>query len=993
MDSNMYDEFGNWLGPELGESEDESEEDEQREGAVVDEDDDEWMAEAEARAKVGAEDVDEGMMEGGDEQEEPGTAIVLAEDKKYYPSAEEVYGKDTETLFMDEDAQPLEEPIIAAVKKKSFQVVEKEAIPAHVSPEFLAGMMSTPHLARSVALLGQLHHGKTMLMDMFIEQTHDVNWDMRTSESAMRYTDTRLDEQERKVSIKSVPMSLVMAGASGKSYLFNLMDTPGHIGFSDECTAAIRMADCALIVVDAVEGVMMGTERLIKHAIQERCALCLVISKIDRLIIELKLPPADAYHKLRHILEEVNAMVSIAAPDGSVPELDPLVGNVAFASAAYGFSFTLDSFARLYCDVHGVDTDPVQLSQRLWGDVYYNEATRGFRKKPPPGGADRTFVQFVLDPLYKIYAQIVGEHTVAVERTLAEFGVFLKPAQLKLDVKPLLKIALKQVFGTATGLVDMLAKHAPSAKAATATKVEHIYTGPQDGTLASHMRACDQTGPVCVHVAKLYPKDDCSSFDAFGRVLSGKLEVGQRVRVLGEAYSPDDEEDCCVKEITGLWIYQARYRVPVQSAPAGAWVLIGGIDGSLSKTATLVPEFYEAEDEVFICRPLQFNTQSVIKIATEPLNPSDLPKMVEGLRKINKSYPLAVTKVEESGEHTIMGTSEIFLDSVMKDLRELYSEVEVKVADPVVTFCETVVETSSLKCFAETPNRKNKLTMIAEPLEKGLAEDIEAGNVSTDWPKKKLGDFFQTKYDWDLLAARSVWAFGPDKQGPNVLLDDTLPTEVDKSLLAAVRESVVQGFQWGTREGPLCDEPIRNVKFKILDATIAPEPLNRGGGQIIPTARRVGFSSFLMATPRLMEPIFSVEVQTPADCMSAIFTVLSKRRGHVMADLPKPGTPVYSVKAMLPAIESFGFETDLRYHTQGQAFALSAFDHWAIVPGDPLDKSIVLRPLEPAPAQHLAREFTVKTRRRKGMSEQVSLTRFFDENMLAVFEQEEGLRL
>ena len=65
----------------------------------------------------------------------------------------------------------------------------------------------------------------------------------------------------------------------------------------------------------------------------------------------------------------------------------------------------------------------------------------------------------------------------------------------------------------------------------------------------------------------------------------------------------------------------------------------------------------------------------MVKIATEPLNPSDLPKMVEGLRKINKSYPLAVTKVEESGEHTIMGTGEIFLDSIMKDLRELYSRL------------------------------------------------------------------------------------------------------------------------------------------------------------------------------------------------------------------------------------------------------------------------------------------------------------------------------
>jgi 116 kDa U5 small nuclear ribonucleoprotein component len=74
----------------------------------------------------------------------------------------------------------------------------------------------------------------------------------------------------------------------------------------------------------------------------------------------------------------------------------------------------------------------------------------------------------------------------------------------------------------------------------------------------------------------------------------------------------------------------------------------------------------------------------------------------------------------------------------------------------------------------------------------GLAEDIEEGRVDIGWNRKKLGDFFQTKYDWDLLAARSIWAFGPERAGPNILLDDTLPSEVDKNLLNAVRESIVQ---------------------------------------------------------------------------------------------------------------------------------------------------------------------------------------------------------
>ena len=101
-------------------------------------------------------------------------------------------------------------------------------------------------------------------------------------------------------------------------------------------------------------------------------------------------------------------------------------------------------------------------------------------------------------------------------------------------------------------------------------------------------------------------------------------------------------------------------------------MLLGGIDDTISKTATLVPAMWDTED-VHIFRPLAFTTASVVKIATEPLNPSELPKMVEGLRKINKSYALATTKVEESGEHTILGTGELYLDSLMKDLREMYA--------------------------------------------------------------------------------------------------------------------------------------------------------------------------------------------------------------------------------------------------------------------------------------------------------------------------------
>ncbi|KAL9228778.1 hypothetical protein vseg_004322 [Gypsophila vaccaria] len=982
MDDTLYDEFGNYIGPEIDSdndnpsSSDDSPSDNENNSLSDDgADDKHHRITAAAHGGVSDEDVD--MVENNQ--------VVLAEDKKYYPTAEEVYGDDVETLVMDEDELPLEMPIIKPVKAMNFELGVRDES-TYVSTQFLIGLMSNPNLVRNVALVGHLHHGKTLFMDMLVEQTHHVSTFDTKNEKHMRYTDTRVDEQERRISIKAMPMSLVLEDSNSKSFLVNIMDAPGHVNFSDEMSAALRLADGAVLVVDAAEGVMVNTERAIRHAIQEGLPIVVVINKVDRLITELKLPPKDAYHKLRHTIEIINNHIAAVSSPGNVQVIDPAAGNVCFASATAGWSFTLQSFAKLYVKLHGIPFDANKFAARLWGDMYYHEDTRSFKRKSPVSGGERSFVQFILEPLYKIYSQVIGEHRKSVEATLAELGVTLPNSAYKLNVRPLLRLACSAVFGTATGFTDMLVHHVPCGKEAAKRKVDHIYTGPKDSEIYKSMENCDPSGPLMVNITKLYPKADCSVFDAFGRVYSGVVQTGQAVRVLGEGYSPEDEEDMTEKEVTKLWVYQARYRIPISKAPPGSWVLIEGVDASIMKTATLSNVNYA--DDVYIFRPLQFNTLSVVKTATEPLNPSELPKMVEGLRKISKSYPLAITKVEESGEHTILGTGELYLDSIMKDLRERYSEVEVKVADPVVSFCETVEEQSSMKCFAETPNKKNKITMIAEQLEKGLAEDIEHGVVSIDWTRRKLGDFFQSKYDWDLLAARSVWAFGPDKQGPNILLDDTLPADVDKNLLTAVKDSIVQGFQWGAREGPLCDEPMRNVKFKMVDAKIAAEPLHRGTGQIIPTARRAAYSAFLLASPRLQEPYYHVEIQTPIDCVSAIYTVISRRRGHVTADVPQPGTPAYLVKAFLPVIESFGFETDLRYHTQGQAFCSSVFDHWDTVPGDPLDKSIVLRPLEPAPISHLAREFMVKTRRRKGMSEDVSINKFFDEAMVVELAQQ-----
>lgn len=972
MEENLYDEFGNYVGPEI---EDEDEEEDEEWMGVLDDQEERGRGD-ELGGGDAAMDIDQ--EKGGDRQ------IILHEDKKYYPDASEVY-EGAEALVQMEDTQPITDPIITPVRSKNFDFLEKKMPETTFDFDFLAGMMDKPGLIRNICFLGAMHHGKTLFMDLLVMNTHEKDWKINKE---VRYTDSRQDEQDRGVTVKASSMSLVLQDSREKSYLFHVMDTPGHSNFQDEVIAGMALCDGVVLFVDVISGLSVHVERMMKHALQEKLHMVLVINGLDRLVVELKLPPTDAYHKLRYCIEDINETLE-RLYDTVGTEVDnriyfsPLKGNVLFCSSLFRMMFTLESYATIYAETHGWNFDHKMLAKCLWGDLYFNQDTGRFQKNAPDADQPRSFVQFVLEPIYKVFAHCLGEEKDDLASTLAEVGIYLHKRDQNLDARSLLKKVFLQFFGQGGGIcsfIDMVVEHIPSPKENAPNKVDRLYSGDQDGAVAQDMKNLDHTGYLMVHTVKNYHRPDCNAFDVFGRVVSGTLFRGDRVKILGESYSLDDDEDMTIREVSNLWIYEGRYRVEVSHVPAGNWVLIGGIEGSIKKTATLTTASNDEEVEIF--RPLRFPTSAVIKVAIEPLQPSELPKMVDGLRKIDKAYPLAKTKVEESGEHVLSGTGEIYLDCILHDLRRLYGDLEIKVADPVVEFCETVVETSSLKCFAETPNKKNKLYMVAEPLEKGVGEDIEKGKVKINWDNRRVSDFFTKNYDWDLLAARSIWAFGPETNGPNVLVDDTLPSEVDKTMLGQAKESLVQGFQWACKEGPLCDERIRSVKFKVLNAQLAADAAMRGGGQIIPTSRRVAYSAFLLATPRLMEPVQFSEIECPADCVAAIYNVLSRRRGHVVRDLPKPGSPMYMVHAYLPAMESFGFETDLRTHTSGQAMCQTMFDHWQLVPGDPLDRSILLRPLEPAPAPHLAREFMLKMRRRKGLSEDVSVHKFFDDPML-----------
>lgn len=129
------------------------------------------------------------------------------------------------------------------------------------------------------------------------------------------------------------------------------------------------------------------------------------------------------------------------------------------------------------------------------------------------------------------------------------------------------------------------------------------------------------------------------------------------------------------------------------------------------------------------------------------------------------------------------------------------------------------------------------------------------------------------------------------------------------------------------------------------------DAIHRGGGQIIPTCRRVTYAACLLAEPSLQEPIYLgtiydlfcavtsadhlylVEIQCPENAIGGIYSVLNKRRGQVFSEEQRVGTPMFTVKAYLPVMESFGFNGELRAATGGQAFPQSVLDHWELMNG------------------------------------------------------------
>ena len=718
----------------------------------------------------------------------------------------------------------------------------------------------------------------------------------------------------------------------GSDFLINLIDSPGHVDFSSEVTAALRVTDGALVVVDCVEGVCVQTETVLRQALAERIKPVCIVNKVDRALLELQINKEDLYQSFSRTIESVNVVIATYFDKtlGDV-QVYPYKGTVAFGSGLHGWAFTVRQFAVKYAKKFGVDRK--KMADRLWGDNYFNPKTKKWTKNSEYEGQtlERSFNQFILDPIFKIFGAIMNFKKDEIPTLLTKLEIKLTADEKELEGKQLLKVVMRKFLPAADALLEMMVLHLPSPVTAQAYRAETLYEGPPDDEACIGIRDCNPKAPLMLYVSKMVPTSDKGRFYAFGRVFAGTVRSGLKVRIQGPNYTPGKKDDLFIKAIQRTILMMGRFIEPIEDVPAGNILGLVGVDQFLLKSGTLT-----TSDTAHNLKVMKFSVSPVVKRSVEVKNANDLPKLVEGLKRLSKSDPCVVCSISETGEHIVAGAGELHLEICLKDLEEDHAGVPLRISDPVVQYRESVTEKSSITALSKSPNKHNRLYVTAEPMDEELSNAIEAGKIGPRDDFKSRARVLADDFGWDVTDARKIWCFGPDTTGANLLVDQTKAVQY----LNEIKDSVVSGFQWATREGPVGEEPMRSVRFNIMDVTLHADAIHRGGGQLIPTARRVLYAATLLASPGILEPVFLVEIQVPEQAMGGIYGVLTRRRGHVFAEEQRPGTPLFNIKAYLPVNESFGFTEDLRSNTGGQAFPQSVFDHWQILPGgSPLDPS------------------------------------------------------
>lgn len=804
--------------------------------------------------------------------------------------------------------------------------------------EQIRDLMDKVTNVRNMSVIAHVDHGKSTLTDSLVQRAGIIS---AAKAGEARFTDTRKDEQERGITIKSTAISLyasmedddvkeIQQKSIGNSFLVNLIDSPGHVDFSSEVTAALRVTDGALVVVDCIEGVCVQTETVLRQSLGERIKPVVCINKVDRALLELQVSKEDLYQSFSRTIESVNVIISTYVdPVLGDAQVYPDRGTVAFGSGLHGWAFTVRQFASRYSKKFGVDR--IKMMERLWGDSYFNPKTKKWTNKDTDSDGktlERAFNMFVLDPIFRLFNSIMNFKKDEIPTLLDKLEINLKGDEKELEGKALLKVVMRKFLPAADALLEMIVIHLPSPVTAQKYRAETLYEGPADDSSCQSIKNCDPKGDLMVYISKMVPTSDKGRFYAFGRVFAGTVRSGQKVRIQGQNYQVGKKEDLFLKAIQRTVLMMGRFVEPIDDCPAGNIVGLVGVDQFLLKSGTITTN--ESSHNMKI---MKFSVSPVVEVAVEVKNANDLPKLVEGLKRLSKSDPCVLSYISPSGEHIVAGSGELHLEICLQDLQNDHAGIPLKISPPVVSYKETVTAESSMVALSKSPNKHNRIYVKAEPIDEEVSLDIENGTINPRDDFKARARVLADKHGWEVTDARKIWCFGPDGNGPNLVVDQTKAVQY----LNEIKDSVVAAFQWATKEGPVFGENVRSVRVNILDVTLHADAIHRGGGQIIPTMRRATYASMLLAEPAIQEPVFLCEIQCPENAIGGIYSVLNKKRGQVVSEEQRPGTPLFTIKAFLPVNESFGFSGELRQSTGGQAFPQLVFDHWQVMGGDPTD--------------------------------------------------------
>ena len=542
------------------------------------------------------------------------------------------------------------------------------------SVEQIREIMDRQANIRNMSVIAHVDHGKSTLTDSLIAKAGII---AQKNAGEARYTDTREDEAARGITIKSTGVALyyeydILQNGNKESYLINLIDSPGHVDFSSEVTAALRVTDGALVVVDCVEGVCVQTETVLRQSMQEKIRPVLFVNKIDRQILELQTDAETMYQNFVRVVDMVNVIISnYDQPDMGDLLLYPNKGNVSFGSGKECWAFSLTRFARIYAKKFNVDEK--KMMERLWGENYFDATSKKWKSDSNDEAGKplrRAFCNFVMDPIIKLTRSIVEGNTELMNKMLIALEIELKSEEKTLEGKQLLKTILNKWLNAADTILEMMVLYLPSPKTAQNYRAAYLYEGPIDDPCGTAIKNCDPKGPLMIYISKMVPTTDKSRFFAFGRVFAGTVSTGMKVRIMGANYKPGKKDELYEKPIQRTVLMMGRTVEYIPDVPCGNTVGLVGVDQYLMKTGTI-----SDHEDAHTIRSMKYSVSPVVRVAVAPKNAGDLPKLVEGLKKLSKSDPLVQCITEENGQHIIAGCGELHVEICLHDLVTEYANI------------------------------------------------------------------------------------------------------------------------------------------------------------------------------------------------------------------------------------------------------------------------------------------------------------------------------